>query len=196
MKSNIPYKFIAASSVVLSLTFCSMQQKHQEVQVLTPKEQQHIIRETQCLKEVIFHEARGEPLEGQLAVLSVVQNRKNSGKYPSTFCGVIKQKSQFSYRNGKGQGLIKTPYKPSEELIRATIGHWAFQAAVGSFKGTVEDSVMFYHSASMKVVPKWANQNKFCVRSQPCWDCSAECKLKSKNPKLYAKIGSHHFYRS
>lgn len=163
-----------------------MQQKHQEVQVLTPKEQQHIIRETQCLKEVIFHEARGEPLEGQLAVLSVVQNRKNSGKYPSTFCGVIKQNRQFSYRNGKGQGLIKTPYKPSEELIRATIGHWAFTAAVGAFKGTVGDSVMYYHAASMKSKPKWANQNKFCMN----------CSSNQKNPKLYAKIGSHNFYRS
>lgn len=186
MKSNIPYKFIAAASVVLSLTFCSLQSKHQSVPLLTPKEQQHIIQETRCLKEVIFHEARGEPIEGQLAVLSVVQNRKNSGKYPNTFCGVIKQKSQFSYRNGKGQGLIKTPYKPSEELIRATIDHWAFKAAVGSFKSTVEDSVMFYHVTSMKNKPKWAIQNLFC----------AECKLKSKNPKLYVTIGSHHFYRS
>lgn len=154
MKSNIPYKFLIAASVVLSLTFCSMQSKHQSVPSITPKEQQHIIRETQCLKEVIFHEARGEPLEGQLAVLSVVQNRKNSGKYPSTFCGVIRQKSQFSYRNGKGQGLIKTPYKPSEELIRATIAHWAFTAAVGSFKGTVEDSVMWYSLSKIK--PKWS----------------------------------------
>ena len=186
MKSNIPYKFLIAASVVLSLTFCSLQSKHQSVPVLSPKEQQLIIKETQCISEAIFHEARGEPIEGQLAVLSVIQNRKNSSKYPDTFCGVIKQNRQFSYRNGKGQGLIKTPYKPSEERIKATIAHWSFKAAVGAFKGTVEDSVMYYHSASMKAYPKWSNQNLFCVN----------CKLNQKNPKLYVTIGSHLFYRS
>jgi len=186
MKSNIPYKFLIAASVVLSLTFCSLQSKHQSVPVLSPKEQQHIIKETQCISEALFDEYRGEPLEGQLAVLSVIQNRKNSRKYPDTFCGVIKQNRQFSYRNGKGQGAIKTPYKTSEHRIKATIAHWSFKAAVGTFKGTVEDSVMFYHAASMKVKPKWAIQNKFC----------AECKLNQKNPKLYATIGSHLFYRS
>jgi len=186
MKSNIPYKFLIAASVVLSLTFCSLQSKHQSVPVLTPKEQQHIIKETQCISEALYFESIGEPLEGQLAVLSVIQNRKNSRKYPDTFCGVIKQNRQFSYRNGKGQGAIKTPYKPSEERIKATIAHWSFQAAVGAFKGTVEDSVMFYHSASMKSYPKWAIQNKFCEK----------CKLNQKNPRLYATIGSHHFYRS
>jgi len=185
-KSNIPYKFLIGASVVLSLTFCSLQSKHESVPALTKDQQQHIIQETQCLNEAIFHEARGEPLEGQLAVLSVIQNRKNSGLYPSTFCGVIKQKNQFSYRNGKGQGLIKTAYKPTEERIKATIRHWSFQAAVGRFKGTVEDSVMFYHATSMKVQPRWATRNKFC----------AKCKLKSKNPRFYCTIGQHHFYRS
>ena len=186
MKSNIPYKFLIAASVVLSLTFCSLQSKHPDVPVLTPKEQQLIIKETQCISEALYFESIGEPIEGQLAVLSVIQNRKNSGKYPNTFCGVIKQNRQFSYRNGKGQGLIKTPYKPSEERIKVTIAHWSFKAAVGAFKGTVEDSVMFYHSASMKSYPKWAIQNKFCR------DCSSN----QKNPRLYVTIGQHHFYRS
>jgi len=206
MKSNIPqeseslrnrpYKFIIAASVVLSLTFCSLQSKHQSVPVLSPKEQQHIIKETQCLNEVLFFETRGEPLEGQLAVLSVIQNRKNSRKYPNTFCGVIKQNRQFSYRNGKGQGLIKTPYKPSEERIKATIAHWSFKAAVGAFKGTVEDSVLFYHSASMKSYPRWALENKFCKDHNPVGIVLRNCSSSQKNPKLYVTIGSHLFYRS
>jgi len=47
--------------------------------------------ELTCLVEAVYFEARGEPLEGKLAVLAIIINRKLSGinKYPDTYCGVV-----------------------------------------------------------------------------------------------------------
>jgi spore germination cell wall hydrolase CwlJ-like protein len=55
----------------------------------------------QCLTEALYFEARGESLEGQIAVAEVILNRVDSPLYPSTVCGVVKQRGgggcQFSY---------------------------------------------------------------------------------------------------
>ena len=48
-------------------------------------------REEKCLSEVIYFEARGEAVRGQIAVAQVVMNRVFSGKYPNTVCGVVYQ---------------------------------------------------------------------------------------------------------
>jgi spore germination cell wall hydrolase CwlJ-like protein len=54
--------------------------------------------EIDCMTEAVYFEARGESEEGQKAVIEVILNRvDNLQKYPNTICGVIKQKSQFSY---------------------------------------------------------------------------------------------------
>ncbi len=52
-----------------------------------------------CLATAVYFEARGESLDGQLAVADVVMNRAASGKYPSTWCEVVKQPWQFSFVN-------------------------------------------------------------------------------------------------
>ncbi len=55
-----------------------------------------------CLATAVYFESMGEPLEGQLAVAQVVINRARSGRYPSSWCAVIKQKAQFSFvRSGR-----------------------------------------------------------------------------------------------
>ena len=53
--------------------------------------------EQDCLASAVYFEARGEPLEGQLAVAEVVLNRARSGRYPSTICAVVRQPAQFSF---------------------------------------------------------------------------------------------------
>ena len=54
-----------------------------------------------CLANAVYFEARGEPIEGQLAVAEVVLNRTESGRYPTTICDVVTQPAQFSFvRNG------------------------------------------------------------------------------------------------
>ncbi len=50
----------------------------------------HIAQQLECLAMNIYHEARGEPREGKLAVGHVVLNRLEDSRFPDTVCGVIK----------------------------------------------------------------------------------------------------------
>jgi N-acetylmuramoyl-L-alanine amidase len=52
----------------------------------------------ECLALVLYFEARGEPLEGQLAVAEVVLNRVQHPAYPDNVCGVVRQRRQFASR--------------------------------------------------------------------------------------------------
>jgi len=59
--------------------------------------------EQDCLASAVYFEARGEPIDGQLAVAEVVLNRSRSGRYPATICGVVTQPWQFSFVNATGR---------------------------------------------------------------------------------------------
>ena len=58
-------------------------------------------RELECLAVGIYYESKSEPLSGQLAVGQVIANRAKSGRFASTYCGVLFQRSQFSFVRGK-----------------------------------------------------------------------------------------------
>lgn len=56
----------------------------------------------ECLAGAVYFEARGEPLAGQLAVAQVIINRSQNPRFPSSYCGVVLQPSQFSFvRSGE-----------------------------------------------------------------------------------------------
>ena len=66
-----------------------------------------------CLSLALYHEARGEPLLGQLMVARVIVNRMESRRWPSSMCAVITQDRQFSfYRKGSAP-------KPRDEVAWA-----------------------------------------------------------------------------
>jgi spore germination cell wall hydrolase CwlJ-like protein len=54
----------------------------------------------ECLAAGIYFESKGEPLAGQLAVGEVISNRASSGRFPSSYCGVLFQRGQFSFVRG------------------------------------------------------------------------------------------------
>ena len=56
--------------------------------------------EIECLAGAIYFESKSEPLKGQLAVGHVIANRSHSGRFPSSYCGVVYQRSQFSFVRG------------------------------------------------------------------------------------------------
>ena len=72
--------------------------------------------EEDCLANAVYFEARGESLEGQLAVAEVVMNRAASGRYPATLCGVVRQPSQFSFVR---RGMIPRADRGSDAWRRA-----------------------------------------------------------------------------
>lgn len=51
-------------------------------------------RQVDCLADNIYFEARTEPRDGQKAVALVTMNRVQSGNFPKTVCGVVKQQVQ------------------------------------------------------------------------------------------------------
>lgn len=50
-----------------------------------------------CLACNIYHEARDQPLQGQILVAKVTIARARSDEYPSSICGVVWDKGQFSW---------------------------------------------------------------------------------------------------
>ena len=81
--------------------------------------------ELRCLAGAVYFESRGESLPGQLAVAHVVINRANSGRFPKSLCGVVHQKSQFSFvRGGRMPATplsIPSPVRASNSTVSAPV---------------------------------------------------------------------------
>lgn len=60
-----------------------------------------VSNEIRCIADNVYFEARGEGREGWDAILTVMHARVNDKRFPSTYCGVVKQKRrntcQFSW---------------------------------------------------------------------------------------------------
>lgn len=103
----------------------------------------------QCLATAVYFESMGEPLQGQLAVARVVINRAASGRYPTSWCGVVKQKAQFSFVRGG-----RFPH------INAACEAWRKAQAIARIAVTnatdvLPTDVLWYHADY--VAPKWRN---------------------------------------
>jgi spore germination cell wall hydrolase CwlJ-like protein len=59
-----------------------------------------------CLAAGIYFESNGESLAGQLAVAHVIINRARSGRFATSYCGVLTQRGQFSFVRG---GVVPQP---------------------------------------------------------------------------------------
>ena len=64
------------------------------LEAMAPALAQPVSDQHNCLAQAVYFEARGEPLEGQLAVAQVVINRVRDARYPSTVCQVVFQNEQ------------------------------------------------------------------------------------------------------
>ncbi len=103
--------------------------------------------EMHCLAGAIYFEARGESLEGQLAVGRVIVNRTKSGRFPGSYCGVVFQPSQFSFVRGRSMPKVRTSSPAWREAIAI-----AQIADDGSWKSPAKGA-LFFHAT--RVSPKW-----------------------------------------
>lgn len=53
--------------------------------------------EHMCLSHSIYHESRGEPIEGQVMVANVIINRVKHKEFPDSICSVVHQRNQFEW---------------------------------------------------------------------------------------------------
>jgi len=101
-----------------------------------------------CLAEAIYFEARGEPLAGQLAVGRVVVNRAESSAFPDDYCGVVKQRAQFSFvKNGRIPQVRKNTEAWQRAKALARIAHQEL------WDSPAHDA-LFFHAT--RVNPSWA----------------------------------------
>ena len=105
-------------------------------------------RELECLAVGVYFESKSEPLSGQLAVGHVIANRANSGgRFPSSYCGVLYQRGQFSFVRGRS-----VPYVPRASK------QWQTAVAIAKIvdrelKPSLVGNAMFFHARY--VSPKW-----------------------------------------
>lgn len=59
-----------------------------------------------ALALVVWREARGEPIEGKLAVANVIRNRVEATHLPDQWDDVIERKWQFSSMTAPGDGML------------------------------------------------------------------------------------------
>jgi spore germination cell wall hydrolase CwlJ-like protein len=105
-------------------------------------------RDVMCLAQAIYFEARGEPLDGQLAVGAVIVNRTNSDRYPGDYCSVVTQPGQFSFVR---RGRIPSPDESSLAWTRAkAVAQIAHQDLWDSAAG----DALFFHARYVR--PGWA----------------------------------------
>lgn len=121
----------------------------------------------QCLTEAIYFEARGEGLEGQIAVAEVILNRVDSPLYPRTVCGVVQQRGgggcQFSYVcDGRADRM--------REKDAADLAGRIARAMLDGAPRILTDGATHFHTRAVR--PGW-----------------------SKRFALTVTIGAHKFYR-
>jgi spore germination cell wall hydrolase CwlJ-like protein len=107
-----------------------------------------------CLAQAIYFEARGEPIEGQVAVAQVVMNRLSDRRFPRTICGVVYQnetrrhRCQFSFAcDGKSD-------TPRNGIAWMRAKYIASLALNGMLENVVGDST-HYHATYTN--PVWAS---------------------------------------
>ena len=104
-------------------------------------------RELNCLAGAVYFEAKSESLAGQLAVGRVIIARSRSGRFPDSYCGVVFQRSQFSFVRGNAMpGINKASRQWRNAVAIAQIAH------AGSWRSPVEGALYFHAS---RVSPGW-----------------------------------------
>lgn len=110
----------------------------------------------QCLAGAIYFEARGEPLAGQLAVAEVIINRAASGRFPASYCGVVTQKSQFSFVKGG-----RMPAAPTGSEIYRRAKAIAQIAHRDLWSSEAKDALYFH---ARYVSPAWSSRRQAAAR--------------------------------
>jgi spore germination cell wall hydrolase CwlJ-like protein len=111
-----------------------------------------------CLTEVIYFEARGEAVRGQIAVAQVVMNRTFSGFYPNTVCGVVYQNKhrhmacQFTFACDNNPDVVTEPemWERAKKIAKAMLDGQIWLPEV--------DRSTHYHAYYVR--PSWVNEMK------------------------------------
>lgn len=137
-----------------------------------------------CMAMAIYHEAKNQPLAGQVAVGQVIMNRVADDRWPSDVCSVIKQGPvRESWKTRQNPDLFddERSYYPvrdrcqfsfycdgkSDEMRDRQAKALAYAAAHGVLHKQVHDLVegaTFYHASWMEKYPSWSRSQEYVVQ--------------------------------
>lgn len=124
-----------------------------------------------CLTKNVYHEARGEPVDGQYAVAEVTMNRVASKHYPNTVCEVVYQ-ANFDVIRKRNVSAFSWTELDMTAPVDGRIWKRAWKIAAEVYDEQAElrvEGALFYHSRYIR--PRW-----------------------SRRKRSIAKIGRHIFY--
>lgn len=110
-----------------------------------------------CLVCNCYHETRGEPQIGKIAVAKTVLSRAQSDEFPNTVCGVIYQPSQFSW--------TADSYK-NDISVRDPEDRQALQDCRRASDTAIDEGAngILYFYNPRKVTPAWSRRVTSCGR--------------------------------
>ncbi len=147
-------------------------------------------KERVCMALALYHEARGEPLTGQVGVALAVLNRAASPVYPSTICDVVFQQTgtgrhrvcQFSF-TCDGRPLL--PREPETFLRLLRLGAQVMEIVAGP---GVKEDLPGSDPVLRRLVGRFAGVTHFHRRDiRPVW---------ARHMKRVAQAGRHVFLSS
>jgi spore germination cell wall hydrolase CwlJ-like protein len=106
-------------------------------------------QEVACLAKNIYHEARGEPLRGQVAVAQVTLNRLNNGSFGNSICEVVYAKKQFSWTLKPNKILDEQAWEVAVKIAKAVLDNTMH---------IPELTALYFHATYVK--PRWAKQKQ------------------------------------
>lgn len=124
-----------------------------------------------CLAKNIYHESRGEPLDGQYAVAEVTMNRVASKHYPNTVCDVVYQE-RFDVIRRRNVSAFSWTELDLTGPVNQKIWERAWRVAEEVYDERAApraEGALFYHSKYIR--PRW-----------------------SRGKRRVARIGKHIFY--
>lgn len=119
----------------------------------------------QCAKCAIYHEARGESLEGQVAVALVLLNRVESDRFPDTMCEVVWQRGyvtatgrwygQFSFTTDGVSDVMHNPEAINMSAVAVALAQLVYDHNLEEEFNGMNNDVLWYHTDAVR--PNWAN---------------------------------------
>ena len=122
------------------------------LEAMAPALAQPVSDQHNCLAQAVYFEARGEPLEGHLAVAQVVINRVRDARYPSTVCQVVFQNEQWRHRCQFSFACDGRSDSPSDRRAWRTAQLVSAMAVTGHWED-LTDEATHYHATY--VDPHW-----------------------------------------
>ena len=107
-----------------------------------------------CLAQNIYHESRGEPLEGQIAVAQVTVNRVKSKEFQSSVCKVVHANRQFSWTINKSK-KVKDRKAWESAVVIAT-------AVLTNSTRLPDFKALYFHTKQIR--PSWSRTKRIVAK--------------------------------